>query len=68
MNVERDAYGRLRPAVFDRVFELPHPVPRCVRLPLPPPSEWGMQVHRTYAQITDTETTDFHGQRMTIVR
>ena len=68
MNVQRGIDGKLRPAEFPRVLGLPNPVLVCRRLPLPPPSEWGQLVHRSYIQITDIEATNFHAQRMETVR
>lgn len=66
MNVQRDVYGHLMPASFRSVLTLPHPVYRIV-VSSPPAvtnDPLAPHVHRTHTQITDTETTDFHGQRM----
>lgn len=69
MNVFRRTDGRLVPAEFPKVLGLPNPVARIVKVvPTVHNDPWAPNVHTTHVLVWDTETTDFHGQRMTIVR
>lgn len=69
MNVQRGIGGKLRMAEFRSVLQLPTPVLRVVRITsFVTDDPWAIQSHRIHRQVYDTETTDFHGQRMSIVR
>jgi len=69
VNVQRDVYGKLMPADFRGVLHLPYPV-EFIRQDPPTytddPTIW--PVHRSRSLVRDTELTDFHEQRMGIVR
>lgn len=68
MNVQRCTDGKLRPAQFPSVLGLPYPVARIVKVvPMVHDDPWAPNVHSTHRLVYDTDT-DFHDQRMRIVR